>query len=135
MSERDPLLERLLALVAEPGPEPPPALVERTLRAARAELRAGQGPRFWRELLRLAAPAAAGLPLVVAWNLAVAWGAWLALSAWLPAWVPRELATALPAFYLFGAIGWLALFWGALPALAHHRLARRPLEEDTPWTI
>ncbi len=134
MSSAPPELERMLRLLAEPGPEPPRALVERTLRAARAELRAGYAPRFRRELLRLAAPAAAGLPLVVAWNLGVAWSASLLLSAWLPAWAPRELAVALPGFYLFGALGWLALFWGALPALAHHRLARRPLEEDPSWT-
>lgn len=134
MTTGDPELERLLRALAEPGPPPPRALVARSLAAARAELRAGQRPRFWRELLRVAAPAAAALPLLVAFDLAVAWGAFTLLSDWLPAWAPRGLAAAVPALYLFGALGWLALFCAALPALAHHHLARRSLEEDPAWT-
>ena len=121
----DPRLAALLAELAAPGPEPHPALVARTLDAARAELRAGWAPGFWRELLRLAAPAAAALPLVVALDAAVAWAAWLLLSAWLPAWAPRELAVLVPGLFVFGAVGWLALFWGALPVMAHQRLRRR----------
>jgi hypothetical protein len=120
----DPRLEALLAALAEPGPEPPAALVARTLRAARAELRATSRRAFWRELLQLAAPAAAALPLVLAVNAGVVYAAWLALSRWLPAWA-ADLAVVLPALYVFGALGWLALFWGALPLLAHQRLARR----------
>jgi hypothetical protein len=123
--EHDPRLEALLAELAAPGPEPPPTLVARTLTAARAELRAGWAPGFWRELLRLAAPAVAALPVVVAVDAAVAWAAWLLLSAWLPAWAPRELAVLVPALFVFGAAGWLALFWGALPVLAHQRVQRR----------
>ena len=123
--EHDPRLEALLAELAAPGEGPPPVLVARTLAAARAELRAAWAPGFWRELLRLAAPAAAALPVVVALDAAVAWAAWLLLSAWLPAWAPRELAALVPALFLFGAAGWLALFWGALPLLAHERVQRR----------
>lgn len=126
--ERDPRLAALLAELAAPGEEPPPALVARTLSAARRELRAGWTPGFWRELARLAAPAAAALPVVVATDLAVAWAAWLLLSAWLPAWAPRELAVVVPGLFLFGAAGWLALFWGALPLLAHQQLQRRVSE-------
>jgi hypothetical protein len=121
----DERLDALLAALSEPGPVPSAALVARTLAAARAELRAGGRSAFWRELARLAAPAAAALPLVAAWNAAAAWALWLALSAWLPAWAPRELAVLIPSLYVFGALGWLALFWGALPALAHRSLARR----------
>ena len=123
--EHDPRLEALLAELAAPGEEPPPALVARTLAAARAELRAAWQPGFWRELLRLAAPAAAALPVVVALDAAVAWAAWLLLSAWLPAWAPPELALLVPGLFVFGAVGWLALFWGALPLLAHQRVLRR----------
>jgi hypothetical protein len=122
-------LEALLAALAEPGPEPPPALVARTLHAARAELRAGSRRAFWRELIQLAAPAAAALPLVLAVDAAVVYAAWLALSRWLPVWA-ADLAVALPALYAFGALGWLALFWGALPVLAHQRLARRALAAE-----
>lgn len=124
MNEPDAKLEALLAALAEPGPEPPPALVTRTLRAARAELRATSRRAFWRELLRIAAPAAAALPLVLAVNAGIVYAAWLALSRWLPAWA-GELAVVLPALYVFGALGWLALFWGALPLVAHQRLTRR----------
>jgi hypothetical protein len=122
--EHDPRLAALLAALAAPGEEPPPAVVARTLAAARSELRAGFAPGFWRELLRLAAPAAAALPVVLALDAAVAWTAWLALSGWLP----RELAALLPALFVFGAAGWLALFFGALPVLAH-RLTLRRLQE------
>lgn len=119
--EHDPRLEALLAALAAPGEEPPPALVARTLAAARSELRAGFAPGFWRELLRLAAPAAAALPVVLALDAAVAWTAWLLLSGWLP----RELAALVPGLFVFGAAGWLALFFGALPVLAHRRTLRR----------
>jgi hypothetical protein len=134
VSAPDAELERLLAALVAPGPPPPHALVARTLAVARAELRAGARPRLWRELLRLAAPAAAALPVVVACNLAVAALERDLLAVWLPAWAPRELAATLPALHLFGALGWLALFCAALPALAHRRLARRALEEDPAWT-
>jgi hypothetical protein len=124
VSERDAKLEALLALLAEPGPEPPPALLARTLRLARVELRATSRRAFWRELIQLAAPAAAALPLVLAVNASVVYAGWLALSRWLPGWA-ADLAVVLPGLYAFGALGWLALFWGALPLLAHQRLARR----------
>jgi hypothetical protein len=124
MSEPDAKLEALLAALAAPAQEPPAALVARTLHAARAELRAGSRRALWRELLQLAAPAAAALPLVVAANAAFVYAAWLALSRWLPLWA-MDLAVVLPALYAFGALGWLALFFGALPLLAHQRLARR----------
>jgi len=124
LSEPDAKLEALLAALAEPGPEPPPALVARTLLRTRAELRATSRRAFWRELIQLAAPAAAALPLVLAVNASVVYASWLALSRWLPAWA-SDLAVVLPGLYAFGALGWLALFWGALPLLAHQRLARR----------
>jgi len=124
VTEPDAELAALLAALAEPGPEPPRALVAHTLHAARAELRAGSRRAFWRELLQLAAPAAAALPLVVAANAAVAYAGWLALSRWLPVWA-SDLAVLLPGLYVFGALGWLALFFGALPLFAHQRLARR----------
>jgi hypothetical protein len=120
----DPELEALLAALAAPTAEPAPVLVSRTLALARAELR-GDGRRaFRRELARLAAPAAAALPVVVAANLAVAWLLSAELAVWLPAPV-HALATLVPALYLFGALGWLALFFGVLPFWAHHRSLRR----------
>jgi hypothetical protein len=125
-----PELEAILVALRAPSAEPTPVLVARTLAAARAELRAGTHPAFWRELARLLAPAAAGFPLWIALNAAVVWTAWLGLSAALPAWA-ADLAVVLPAIYAFGAVGWLAVFLGALPFVAHQRLVRRHLEVPT----
>ncbi|HVH06748.1 MAG TPA: hypothetical protein VNE71_12195 [Myxococcota bacterium] len=122
-------LDALLDALRAPAAEPHPALVARTLAMARAELRARPSV-YWRELARLAAPAAAGLPLWIAVNAAVVWAAWLVLSAALPAWA-APLAIALPAIYAFGAVGWLGVFFGTLPFVAHQRLVRRLREVPT----
>jgi hypothetical protein len=123
VTDEDPRLAALLEALARPAAEPSPVLVARTLAAARAELAVGGRP-FWRELARLVAPAAAGLPVWIAGNAAVVWAAWLVLSAVLPGWA-SDLAVILPAIYAFGAVGWLAVFFGALPFVAHKRLVRR----------
>jgi hypothetical protein len=122
-------LDALLAALRAPAAEPSDALVRHTLARASAELRAGRSA-YWRELARLLAPAAAGLPLWLALNAAVTWAAWLALSAVLPAWA-ADLAVILPALYAFGALGWLGVFLGALPFVAHQRLVRRLREVPT----
>lgn len=126
----DPKLDALLAALRAPGPEPAPALVARTLAAARSELRSGRRSAFWRELAVLAAPAAAALPLWLAGNAGVVWASWLLLSSVLPTWA-RELAVIVPSLYAFGALGWLAVFFGALPLVAHQRSARRRQEVPT----
>lgn len=121
MTRPEPELEALLAALAAPPPEPPPELASRAFRAARAELRAGARPALLRELARLAAPAAAALPVVVAVNFAVVWLG----SELLAARIPEGLGRALLAAYALGALGWLSLFVASLPALAHRALARR----------
>ncbi len=120
-------LEQLLAEVLE-AREPEPAVVARTLRAARAELRASARPVFAAELTRLLAAALPATILVLAWNLAVLWLGPELLSGFLPASLSPRLAVALPALYVAGAMGWLALLVGSLPAVAHRLAARRELE-------
>ena len=44
---------------------------------------------------------------------------------------PPSLAVLLPALYAFGAVGWLGVFFGALPFVAHQRLVRRLREVPT----
>ena len=127
---RQSLDDALRAALAGEAIEPSPALVARTLAAARGELLAGGG-RYRRELARLFVPAVAALPLVLLANAAAAWLAWLALSRGLPAPAPPELVRALLGAWAFGAVGWLALFFASLPALAHRSLARR-LSEVSP---
>ncbi len=125
------LAPRLDALTA---PEPPAALVERTLARARAELAAaapavqirrvpatGLPAGFVPELLRLLGATAAPLALVVAWNtLVVVLGPRL-----LAGWLPAPLALAVVVAYGLGALGWLALVYGSLPLVAHHRALAR----------
>ena len=116
------------------APAPPRELVQRTLGAARAELRAERAVAglpahvvaagFERELLRLLAAAAPALLVAVAWNLLVL----LRGPALLDAWMPSLLAWALPVAYVLGAAGWLALVLGSLPVLAHRRAHRRVQE-------
>jgi hypothetical protein len=121
------------ALDALRAPEPPVALVERALLAARAELlrapvRAPRPalpavpPGFGRELARLLAGTAPALALVVLWNALV-----LRLAApLLSAWLPEGLAVAALAAYALAALGGLGLVYGSLPFAAHRRaLARR----------
>ena len=89
-----------------------------TLRRARAELAATHPSAYAGALARRAAAVAIPLALAVVWNAAVwLWGPAL-LGAWLPEWIARGL----PAAYVFGAAGWLALVCAALPSLAHHQL-------------
>jgi hypothetical protein len=130
MTELDPQLDALLEALLAPAAEPSAVLVARTLAAARTELRAGRRPAYWRELAHLLAPAAAALPLWVAWNAGVVWVLWLLLSATLPVWA-ADLAVIVPALYAFGAVGWLAVFFGALPVVAHRRLLHRFREVPT----
>jgi hypothetical protein len=130
VTDTDPRREALLEALRTPAGAPSDALVARTLAAARAELRAGARPAFWRELARLAGPAAAALPLWIAGNATVVWAAWLVLSAVLPVWA-ADLAVIVPALYAFGAVGWLAVFFGALPFVAHRRLLHRFREVPT----
>ncbi len=113
---------------AGPAPEPSPLLVARSLQRARAEL-AGAAPKaaYGRELSRAVRASLVPLPLVVAWNAAVlVFGTQL-----LAIWLPETLAVALPAAYVFGAAGWLALLWLSLPALARQQATRRTREVPT----
>ena len=124
-----PLLDRL-----EP-PAPPPALVERTLRLASAELRRAPAIApgvaasrkdlpvgFRRELVRLVAATLPALALVLAWD------AFLLRegSAWLSAWLPARLAFALVAAHVVGGLGWIGLTYASLPLVAHRRTLLRP---------
>jgi len=109
---------------------PPEALVQDTLRRASQELREGTAvaPRwraipegFERELARLLLAALPALALAIGWNAYVlARGPEL-----LAAWLPLQLAWALPIAYAGGAAGWLALVLGSLPLLAHRRALMR----------
>lgn len=126
LDPRHPLGARLAALAraleAESVTPPTRDLLERTLRGARAELRATRRPEtYGRALLRLLAAASIPLPFAAAWSFAV-----LSLAPeWLSAWLPPPLAWALPAAYVFGSAGWLAVLFGSLPILAHRDLTRR----------
>ena len=123
-----PLLDRLAA------PPAPPALVERTLRLASAELRRppaiapGVGAAhvqlpsgFRRELARLVALTLPALALALAWD------AFLLRegSAWLAAWLPAKLALALVAAHVVGGLGWIGLTYASLPLVAHRRTLLR----------
>ncbi len=133
---RDELERALAELAAELDryevAEPSDALVSATLERSSALLRGPvPTPRhaaiptgFKRELTRLLAAAAVPLVLVVAWN------AFVLLNApeWLATWLPASLAWALPAAYVLGAAGWLALVFGSLPLVAHRRAWQRHRE-------
>lgn len=106
------------------GPEPPPELVATTLRNASAELSASAG--LSGALGRLAVALALPFAVAVLWNAAVwAWGPQLL------GWLPEPLARGIPAAYVFGAAGWLALLCAALPSLAHRQLVQRHREALT----
>jgi hypothetical protein len=128
-----PLLDRIEA------PAPPPALVERALRLASAELRRPpalapgvaavrvQLPAgFRRELARLVA---ATLPVLA---LLVAWDGFLLFEgpAWLSAWLPARLAFALVAAHVAAGLGFLALTYASLPLFAYRRTLLRPRSPD-----
>jgi hypothetical protein len=109
--------------------EPPTALVERTLRAARLELaRTPAAPvsqplpaGFKRELVRVLSLTAAPGALAIVWNALVI----LVAPALLSQWLPEGIAGALVAAYAFAALGWLALVYGSLPFVAHRRALMR----------
>jgi hypothetical protein len=121
-------LEERLAEVLDTPREPDSLLVARTLRAARAELRATAPRVFTAELTRLLAAALPAALLVALWNAAVLWIGPDLLSGFLPGSLSPRLAVALPTLYVAGAVGWLALLVGSLPAVAHRLAARRELE-------
>jgi hypothetical protein len=123
-----PLLERIEA------PAPPPALVERTLRLASAELRRPPALApgvaaareelplgFRRELARLVAATLPALALLLAWD------AFLLREgqAWLSAWLPAKLAFALVAAHVLAGLGFLALTYASLPLFAYRRTLLR----------
>jgi hypothetical protein len=123
-----PLLDRLAA------PPAPPALVERTLRLASAELRRPPAIApgvasareqlpvgFRRELARLVAVTLPALALVLAWD------AFLLQQgpAWLSAWLPAKLAFALVAAHVLAALGWIGLTYASLPLVAYRRALLR----------
>lgn len=121
-------------------PAPPPELVEAARRRAvallraetnlaRAEAGAGAPARRWpagfrRELLRLLGAALVPGSVVLALNLALL----LRAPTLLERWLPEPLATALPAAWALGALGWLSLVVASLPFLAHRRATARPRE-------
>jgi hypothetical protein len=123
-----PSLDRIAA------PAPPPALVERTLRLASAELRRppalapgvatarGELPLgFRRELARLVAVTLPVLALLLAWDaFLVREGA-----AWLAGWLPAKLAFALVAAHVLAGLGCLALTYASLPLFAYRRTLLR----------
>jgi hypothetical protein len=127
LRELAPALDALLA------PQPPAALVERVLLAARAELLRAPVPAprpalpavppgFGRELARLLVGTAPALALVLLWNALVLRVAAPLLVAWLPEGVAFAALTA----YALAALGGLGLVYGSLPFAAHRRaLARR----------
>lgn len=99
-------------------PAPPAGLVAATLRRGRAELAASRPSTLAGALARLAAALALPFAVAVLWNAAVWWWG----PALLGGWLPGPLARGIPAAYVFGAAGWLALLCAALPALAHRQL-------------
>lgn len=122
------LLERIEA------PAPPPALVERTLRLASAELRRPPALApgvaaareelplgFRRELARLVAATLPALALLFAWD------AFLLREgpAWLSVWLPAKLAFALVAAHVLAGLGFLALAYASLPLFAYRRTLLR----------
>ncbi|MBW2242635.1 MAG: hypothetical protein JRH01_11680 [Deltaproteobacteria bacterium] len=119
LGELAPILER------DTVPEPSDALVAATLERASALLHApvpvpthAEIPvGFKRELAKLLAAVALPLVFVLAWNAFIL----LQLPGFLGAWLPESLAWALPAAYVLGAAGWLALVFGSLPVVAHRR--------------
>lgn len=128
-----------ILLARDSVPEPSDALVSATLERASALLRSPVPiPRhaeipvgFKRELAKLFATVSAPLVLVLGWNAFVLLRLPGWLAAWLPAWMPDSLAWALPAAYVLGAAGWLALVFGSLPLIAHRRAWQRHHEAPT----
>lgn len=115
---------RLLARGLE-TPQAPAPLMSATLHAARVELAARRDTgALLRGLLRLVLATALPVALVVTGNLALLQLAPELLARWLPEPLPRLL----PGAYVFGALGWLALVYGSLPALAHIEVTRRQRE-------
>jgi len=107
------------AFDAEPAPPTAPAaLATTTLGRGRAELAASRPSTLAGALARLAAALALPFAVAVLWNAAVWWWG----PALLGGWLPGPLARGIPAAYVFGAAGWLALLCAALPALAHRQL-------------
>ena len=123
-----PVLDRAVA------PAPPPALLERTLRLATAEL--SRNPAllpgvasahrqlpvgFRRELARLLV---ASLPALA---LGVGWAALLLRLGpdWLGAWLPAGLALALVGAQLVAGLSALGLVTASLPLVAHRRALLR----------
>ena len=120
------------ALDALPARHPSTELVDRTLRAARAELaqpvsepvRATLPAGFGREFARLLGLSAAPGALALAWNALV-----LVLAPPILAqWVPAPIASAFVGLYVFAALGWFALVYGSLPFVAHRRALKRHRE-------
>ena len=116
-------------------PGPAPALVERTLRLATAELarrpallpgvasaRVSLPVGFRRELARLVASALPALALGLGW---VALLLWLE-PGWLATWLPADLALALVAAQLLAGLLALGLVTACLPLVAHRRALLRP---------
>jgi hypothetical protein len=126
-------LSPLLDGAAPPGPAP--ALVERTLRLAAAELvrrpallpgvapaRASLPVGFRRELARLLASALPALALGLGWAALLLW----LEPGWLARWLPADLAFALVAAQLFAGLLALGLVTACLPLVAHRRALLRP---------
>lgn len=131
---RDDLLALRAGLDAIPSPEPSEDVVSRTRERALAALAAGPvrgraslPEGFGRQLVRVLAPPALLLPLVVLWNFAVVSLAGDLLRGFLPA----ALLNAAGVAYALAAGGCLALLFGSIPFVAHHE-ARRRLREVTP---
>jgi len=126
------VLAPLLDAGGAPGPSP--ALLERTLRLATAEL--ARSPAllpgvasslavlpvgFRRELARLLAAALPALALGLGWAALV-----LRLGpAWLGTWLPADLALALIGAQLLVGLSALGLVTASLPLVAHRRALLR----------
>jgi hypothetical protein len=123
-----PVLDRTRA------PAPPPALLERTLRMAAAELArtpallpgvASFRPQlpvgFRRELARLLVTSLPALALGFAWAALLLWLA----PAWLAHWLPAGVALALVGAQLVAVLSALGLVTASLPLFAHRRALLR----------
>lgn len=116
-------------------PAAPDALVQHTLRLARAELVRATAIApgvatptstlpvgFRRELLRLVLVTLPVLGLVLAWDVFLLQVA----PGWLSAWLPPGVAAAIVGIYVLGSLGWLGLTYASLPLVAHRLTLRSP---------